>query len=181
MQDGFDLFLHRFIVTDDARWVVQQGMNGESRLARRYHWLSEGLQNFVEAPHSAIDGKNQGGRHRVGGNLYAGAEALMDRTSGARKARWISFYTASFSLGTSGSFLITGAMAGAFGWRAAFGLATAAAAFLLVAFGLPPVKPVPPRRKSHPFDFGSVLRNRAAMGYVLGYSAHAWELFGARS
>jgi predicted MFS family arabinose efflux permease len=56
-----------------------------------------------------------------------------------------SAYTASFSLGTSGSFLITGAMADAFGWRAAFGLATAAAgaAFLLVAFGLPPVKPIP--------------------------------------
>jgi hypothetical protein len=55
------------------------------------------------------------------------------------------------------------------------------AAFLLVAFGLPPVKPVPPRHKSNPFDFGSVLRNRAAMGYVFGYSAHTWELFGARS
>jgi hypothetical protein len=61
VQDGFDLYLHGFIVTDDAHWVVvQQGMNGESRLARRYHWLSEGLQNFVEAPHSAIDGENQG-------------------------------------------------------------------------------------------------------------------------
>jgi predicted MFS family arabinose efflux permease len=74
-------------------------------------------------------------------------------------------------------------MAGAFGWRAAFGLATAAAAaaFLLVAFGLPPVEPMPPRHKSHPFDFVSVLRNRAAMGYVFGYASHTWELFGARS
>jgi predicted MFS family arabinose efflux permease len=119
----------------------------------------------------------------LAGTYMPGLKALMDRVSGARQPRWISFYTASFSLGTSGSFLITGAMAGAFGWRAAFGLATAAAAaaFLLVAFGLPPVKPTPPRRKSNPFDFGSVLRNRAAMGYVLGYCAHTWELFGARS
>ncbi len=61
VQDGFDLYLHGFIVADDGKWVVvQQGMNGDSRLARRYHWLSEGLQNFVEAPHAAIDGRNQG-------------------------------------------------------------------------------------------------------------------------
>jgi hypothetical protein len=61
VQDGFDLYLHGFIVTDDGKWVVvQQGMNGESRLARRYHWLSQDLRSFVEAPHVAIDGKNQG-------------------------------------------------------------------------------------------------------------------------
>jgi hypothetical protein len=61
LQDGFDLYLHGFIVTDEGHWVVvQQGMNGESRLARRYHWLSEGLKDFVEAPHAAIDGENQG-------------------------------------------------------------------------------------------------------------------------
>ena len=61
VQDGFDLYLHGFIVTDDGRWVVvQQGMNGELRQARRYHWLSEGLKSFVEAPHAAIDGIDQG-------------------------------------------------------------------------------------------------------------------------
>jgi hypothetical protein len=61
VQDGFDLYLHGFIVADDAKWaVVQQGMNGESRLARRYHWLSEDLKSFIEAPHAAIDGENQG-------------------------------------------------------------------------------------------------------------------------
>jgi hypothetical protein len=61
VQDGFDLYLHGFIVTDDGQWVVvQQGMNGESRYARRYHWLSDGLTSFVEEPHSAIDGPEQG-------------------------------------------------------------------------------------------------------------------------
>src|SRR5580698_173530 len=61
VQDGFDLYLHGFIVTDDGKWtVVQQGMNDASRTARRYHWLSEGLQSFVEAPHAAIDGLEQG-------------------------------------------------------------------------------------------------------------------------
>ncbi|TIS01974.1 MAG: DUF763 domain-containing protein, partial [Mesorhizobium sp.] len=44
VQDGYDLYLHGFIVSDDGRWVVvQQGMNGDARQARRYHWLSEGL------------------------------------------------------------------------------------------------------------------------------------------
>ena len=61
VQDGFDLYLHGFIVTDDGQWVVvQQGMNRERRQARRYHWLSEGLKSFVEEPHAAIDGPSQG-------------------------------------------------------------------------------------------------------------------------
>jgi hypothetical protein len=61
VQDGFDLYLHGFIVTDEGKWtVVQQGMNDASRTARRYHWLSEGLQSFVEAPHTAIAGIHQG-------------------------------------------------------------------------------------------------------------------------
>jgi len=61
VQDGFDLYLHGFIVTNDGQWVVvQQGMNGDRKQARRYHWLSEGLKSFVEEPHSAIDGVEQG-------------------------------------------------------------------------------------------------------------------------
>jgi uncharacterized protein len=61
VQDGFDLYLHGFIVTDDGHWVVvQQGMNGERRQARRYHWLSEGLKSFVLEPHAAIEGPAQG-------------------------------------------------------------------------------------------------------------------------
>jgi uncharacterized protein len=61
VQDGFALYLHGFIVTDEGHWVVvQQGMNGERRQARRYHWLSEGLTSFVEAPHAAIEGERQG-------------------------------------------------------------------------------------------------------------------------
>ena len=61
VQDGFDLYLHGFIVSNEGRWVVvQQGMNGDRRQARRYHWLSEGLKSFVEEPHSAIDGVAQG-------------------------------------------------------------------------------------------------------------------------
>ncbi|HZQ39179.1 MAG TPA: DUF763 domain-containing protein, partial [Rhizomicrobium sp.] len=61
VQDGYDLYLHGFVVADDGKWtVVQQGMNGDARQARRYHWLSEGLENFVETPHAAIEGRGQG-------------------------------------------------------------------------------------------------------------------------
>jgi hypothetical protein len=61
VQDGFDLYLHGFIVTDDGKWtVVQQGMNGDRGQARRYHWHSEGLGSFVEEPHAAIEGPRQG-------------------------------------------------------------------------------------------------------------------------
>jgi hypothetical protein len=61
VQDGFQLYLHGFIVADDGHWVVvQQGMKGEAQQARRYHWLSEGLTSFVDEPHAAIDGQPQG-------------------------------------------------------------------------------------------------------------------------
>jgi hypothetical protein len=61
VQDGFDLYLHGFIVTDDGQWVVvQQGMNGARKQARRYHWLSEDMQSFVDDPHAAIEGRDQG-------------------------------------------------------------------------------------------------------------------------
>lgn len=61
VQDGFDLYLHGFIVSSDGNWtVVQQGMNGDARQARRYHWHSQNLTSFLDAPHSAIEGTNQG-------------------------------------------------------------------------------------------------------------------------
>lgn len=61
VQDGFDLYLHGFIIADDGKWVVvQQGMNDERRQARRYHWMSEGMTSFLDSPHAAIEGEGQG-------------------------------------------------------------------------------------------------------------------------
>jgi hypothetical protein len=61
VQDGFELYLHGFVIADDGRWVVvQQGMNGDRKQARRYHWLSDGLKSFVDEPHAAIEGYAQG-------------------------------------------------------------------------------------------------------------------------
>src|SRR5262249_42477774 len=55
------LYLHGFIVGADGKWcVVQQGMSDARGEARRYHWLSENLESFVDSPHAAIEGRNQG-------------------------------------------------------------------------------------------------------------------------
>ncbi len=59
--DGFQIYLHSFVVTSRAEWaVVQQGLNDRSGLARRYHWHSASVRDFVAEPHSAIVGENQG-------------------------------------------------------------------------------------------------------------------------
>lgn len=61
VQDGFELYLHSFVLAADGAWtVVQQGMNGDRREARRYHWLSHGLESFVDDPHAAVEGPPQG-------------------------------------------------------------------------------------------------------------------------
>ncbi|MCD6063167.1 MAG: hypothetical protein K0R82_1078 [Flavipsychrobacter sp.] len=61
IQDGFQLYLHSFILSDEGEWaVVQQGMNDATGTARRYHWHSPTIQSFVEEPHSFIYGPNQG-------------------------------------------------------------------------------------------------------------------------
>jgi uncharacterized protein len=59
--DGFQLYLHTFIVNDAGEWaVVQQGMNPGNGLARRYHWHSATVRDFTCDPHTAIVGQHQG-------------------------------------------------------------------------------------------------------------------------
>lgn len=61
VQDGFQLYLHNFIVSDKGDWtVIQQGMKTEDKSARRYHWHSANIDSFVEEPHAAICGEHQG-------------------------------------------------------------------------------------------------------------------------
>src|SRR5262245_13909212 len=59
--DGFQIYLHSFVVSADGEWaVVQQGMNAASRLARRYHWHSAAVRDFTCEPHTAIVGTHAG-------------------------------------------------------------------------------------------------------------------------
>lgn len=61
IQDGFQLYLHSFVLSNEGEWaVIQQGMNDDSGMARRYHWHSEQIRSFVEEPHAFIYGQNQG-------------------------------------------------------------------------------------------------------------------------
>ena len=61
VQDGFQLYMHNFVVSDEGQWtVIQQGMSPGNSTARRYHWHSAGLRSFVDEPHTAICGINQG-------------------------------------------------------------------------------------------------------------------------
>lgn len=61
IQDGYQLYQHNFVVTDNGNWcVIQQGLNDADGTARRYHWLSENLASFIEEPHTGINGISRG-------------------------------------------------------------------------------------------------------------------------
>jgi uncharacterized protein len=55
VQDGYQLYHHSFVFTVKGEWcVVQQGMSDATSMARRYHWLSDGLRSYVNEPHAAV-------------------------------------------------------------------------------------------------------------------------------
>jgi len=61
IQDGYQLYIHSFILSNEGEWtVIQQGMNDANGMARRYHWHSPALKSFVEEPHTFIYGHSQG-------------------------------------------------------------------------------------------------------------------------
>ena len=88
VDDGFQIYLHAFVVTPDGDWaVVQQGMNDASGLARRYHWHSATVRDFVADPHTAIVGEPGGPiRNLVDGRAAPAQQALLTiaRTDPAR-------------------------------------------------------------------------------------------------
>lgn len=78
--DGFQIYLHSFVVTAGGEWaVVQQGLNDRSGMARRYHWHSTAVRDFVSEPHTAIVGENQGViMNLVDGGARPAQTALLD-------------------------------------------------------------------------------------------------------
>jgi uncharacterized protein len=83
VQDGFQIYLHSFIVSERGEWaVVQQGLNDASGLARRYHWHSATVRDFVSDPHAAIVGENQGEiMNLVDGRARPAQSALLEIAS----------------------------------------------------------------------------------------------------
>lgn len=120
----------------------------------------------------------------LAGIYMPGLKLLSDHTKGPRQSRYVSFYTASFSLGTSLSYFLSGEVHTMMGWRWAFG-----ASGLLTLVGLILVWAAVPGGRAEssvissgtPVTIGAVLRNRRAMAYILAYAAHMWELFSMRS
>ena len=119
----------------------------------------------------------------LAGTYMPGLRALVDRLGRDQESRAVAFYTSSFSLGTALSFALAGEAGRAWGWRAPFfiGAAGAVLAAAIAFFVLKPARPARPEEPTPLFDFGPVLRNRRAMGYVLGYGVHTLELFAYRS
>jgi hypothetical protein len=78
--DGFQIYLHTFILTADGEWaIVQQGMNENTALGRRYHWHSATVRNFTADPHAGIVGEHQGEiMNLVDGNARPAQLALLD-------------------------------------------------------------------------------------------------------
>ena len=114
------------------------------------------------------------------GAYMPGLKALTDRLAPGDSSRAVTFYTSSFSLGVGLSFLVAQLVAEQLGWRAAF-LITAIGPIVMLSVSalLKPVEPKP--TKGRLLNFSPVVRNTSAMGFVLGYGAHCFELYGIRT
>ena len=114
------------------------------------------------------------------GAYMPGLKALTDRLAPGDSSRAITLYTSSFSLGVGLSFLVAQLVAEAWGWRSAFFVTAAGPLVMLtVCLLLRPVEPKPATGRL--LDFAPVFQNRKAMGFVLGYGAHCFEIYGIRT
>ncbi|MBO21172.1 MAG: MFS transporter [Rhodospirillaceae bacterium] len=119
----------------------------------------------------------------VGGTYMTGLKVLTDRLPSPLPSRGIAIYTAGFSVGVGTSFAMNGVIGALLGWPWAFGIAALGplAAAFIVGVCISKRATLPEERPpTRAFDFRPVLRNRRAMGYVLGYAGHSWELFALR-
>lgn len=115
------------------------------------------------------------------GAYMPGLKALTDRLDAGDTSRSVTLYTSSFSLGVALSFLLSQVVADRFGWRMAFLVTGLGPIAMLVTVALmAPVVP-PPATGEMPAGLGGVGRNRPALGYILGYGAHCFELYGMRT
>lgn len=114
------------------------------------------------------------------GAYMPGLKALTDRLAPGDSSRAVTLYTSAFSFGVGLSFLVSQLVAENWGWRSAF-VVTAAGplAMIAVCLFLRPVTPKPAAGRL--LDFAPVISNKPAMGYVLGYGAHCFELYGIRT
>lgn len=120
----------------------------------------------------------------LAGTYMPGLKALTDALPEKSQSRAVAFYTSSFGVGSSLSFVIAGELAAVFDWRMAFILSAIGPA-LAIAFAFWVLRPKPPAEDAMPatrlLDFRPVFANRRALAFTLGYAVHNWELFGYRT
>ncbi len=156
----------------DGRWIVVGSSLLGSGASLAFAGLADGFW-------PALAARFLGGIALAGVHM-PGLVLLTERSRGPQQARSVSIYTASYALGSAGSFFVAGLVDALFGWRATFIaagigplLAIAAVAFLSDA-------PARQRPAGPILDFRSVLANRGFMAYVLGFAGNTWEVFGIR-
>lgn len=156
----------------DARYILLAGSALSAAATLAFGLFANGLWSAM--PFWALAGIGFAGAY------MPGLKALTDRLPPGESSRAITFYTSSFSFGVGLSFLVSQVVADYFGWRAAF-VVTSLGPFMMIAtcLGLPPSWPAPLARRL--LDFGPVLSNRKALGFILGYGAHCFELYGMRT
>lgn len=120
----------------------------------------------------------------LAGTYMPGLKALTDSLPEKSQSRAVAFYTSSFGVGSSLSFVIAGELAAAFDWHWAFILSAIGPGLALI-FAFWVLRPRPPAEDSIPatrlLDFRPVFANRRALAFTLGYTVHNWELFGYRT
>lgn len=121
----------------------------------------------------------------LAGTFMPGLRALSDRITGYTQSRAIAFYTSSYGIGTAASVFLSGLFATWMHWRYAAALLALLQLTSVFIFNIyvRPIRPNPSIKPnlSSAFQFRSVLQNKSAIGYILGYGVHCFELFGFRS
>ena len=119
----------------------------------------------------------------LAGIYMPGLKLVSDYTEGAGQSRFISFYTASFSVGASISYLLAGEINNIAGWRWAFAASAVSAviALAIIVLYVPAGRVHKSEKKVLLSDFKIVMKSRQVMVYVAGYALHMWELFSFRT
>ena len=141
---------------------------------------------FAVAANGVVSASIWRGLQGIGlaGTYMPGLKALTDMLPERSQSRAVAFYTASFGVGSSLSFVVAGELEALLDWRWAFGLAAIGPA-IAIAMAMAILRPAPPAQDSMPttrlLDFRPVLANRRALAFTFGYCVHNWELFGYRT
>jgi predicted MFS family arabinose efflux permease len=156
----------------DARLILLAGSIASGLATMAFGQFAEGLWSATAI--WALAGVGFAGAY------MPGLKALADRLPPGDMSRSVTLYTGSFSVGVGLSFLVSQLVADGFGWRTAF-LVTGLGPLIMivVCLALAPFRPA--KAAARLIDFTPVFRNRTALGYIFGYGAHCFELYGMRT